>query len=247
MLILNAVALHFLVWWVLVLVCFPPAVKGPRGSTSPIRYKNPYLLLSPCSLTCIFDCRKKSISPTPHSSPPTSFSCRHPFLPESCWCMHYPSSITTASRFLQVLPTMAHCNAESMPWALMGWFLAPEGRTNNNKKEKCTMHPPCPDDHFQLQVTTLFRSCGTSAPVVRHHTEIPTAQVHDTVSGCCQASCDASRTRLPFGSFQRLSPSHIRVFWECLYVFLWRHIPRTFLHDQLLLLSPLVWVHTGRL
>ncbi|KAJ5696457.1 hypothetical protein N7536_006869 [Penicillium majusculum] len=52
MLILNSVALHFLVWWVLVLVCFPPVVKGPRGSTSPIRYKNPYPLLSPCSLTC---------------------------------------------------------------------------------------------------------------------------------------------------------------------------------------------------
>ncbi|CRL23911.1 unnamed protein product [Penicillium camemberti] len=61
-------------------------------------------------------------------------------------------------------------------------------------------------------VTTLFRICGTSAPVVTHHTEIPTAQVHDTMFGCRQASCDASRTRLPFGSFECLFPSHIRVF-----------------------------------
>lgn len=45
-LIPNSVALHFLVWWVLILVCFPSVVKGPRGSTNPIRYKTTYICCS---------------------------------------------------------------------------------------------------------------------------------------------------------------------------------------------------------
>ncbi|CDM26791.1 unnamed protein product [Penicillium roqueforti FM164] len=32
----------------------------------------------------------------------------------------------------------------------------------------CTI--PAPDGHFQMQVTTLFRDCETSASVVTHHT-----------------------------------------------------------------------------
>lgn len=102
MLILNSVAIHFLVWWVLVLVCFPPAVKGPRGSTSPIRYKNPYPLLSPCSLTCIFDCRKKTypLHRTP-SLPPLAT----PFSPRVL-LMHALSLVDNHS--FPVFPSPAH-------------------------------------------------------------------------------------------------------------------------------------------
>ena len=76
----------FLVWWVLVLVCFPPVVKGPRGSTSPIRYKTTYICCRAALSLAFLTAGKKRISPSPHCSPPTSFSCRHPFLGHADAC-----------------------------------------------------------------------------------------------------------------------------------------------------------------
>jgi hypothetical protein len=40
------------------------------------------------------------------------------------------------------------------------------------EKEKC-IHLPAPDDHIQMQVTTLFRVCETLVRVVTHHTPDP--------------------------------------------------------------------------
>ncbi|KAJ5509227.1 hypothetical protein N7527_011370 [Penicillium freii] len=140
MLILNSVALHFSgVWWVLVLVCFPHAVKGPRGSTSPIRCKNPYLLLSPCSLTCA-----KKNTPPPFHRTPSLPPLATPFSPRvlliACTIPRRQPQLPGFRRSSPQWLTTIQSPCHGLWWD--------DFRHQNDgqiiKKEKCTIHHPCP-------------------------------------------------------------------------------------------------------
>jgi hypothetical protein len=158
---------------VLVLVCFPPVVKGPRGSTSPIRYKTTYVC-----------CR-------------VALSLAFLIAGKNAYILHRTALLPLLSRVDTLFSvTMTHALSlveqprlpgicKSCPQWLTTmqspchglWWNDPRRQKGGQNKIKKTKNAPCsnpaPDDHFQMQVTTLFRICETSAPVVTHHTRDP--------------------------------------------------------------------------